>query len=291
MRAGIADDFRLRFPEMYQEYRRLCHHELLALGGAFLWKLSEPWVLNLVTQDSLRGATSEYVAEAFRWLATSWREEGIQSVAMPRVGAGPGGLEWDEVRSLLEGILGPCSLPVTVYELGAPTEGESEEPDADEPETGDVFLGPSRGPRWRPLSNFHRAPMIVRGKEYATLEHFYQATKATGEEEHEHVRSTPSPGKAKRRGRAVTLRDDWEDVKVAVMREGLLAKFGQHAELRDLLLSTGDRGIHEDARYDAVWGWRGGEGQDLLGKLLVEVRGILRREGGDRDGLRLGDGA
>jgi hypothetical protein len=80
-------------------------------------------------------------------------------------------------------------------------------------------------------------------------------------------------------GRVVQLRPDWEKVKIDVMRQGLMAKFTQHAGLRQLLLDTGDRVIHEASPNDAIWGWMGGSGQDLLGKLLVETRATIRKAG------------
>jgi ribA/ribD-fused uncharacterized protein len=79
-------------------------------------------------------------------------------------------------------------------------------------------------------------------------------------------------------GREIQLRPDWDAVKLDVMRTGLLAKFRQHDQLRRLLLSTGNRPLHEDSANDATWGWKNGAGQDLLGLLLCEVRKTLTTE-------------
>ena len=141
-----------------------------------------------------------------------------------------------------------------------------------------LFYGPRSG-RYGCFSNFYPATMTVEGKEYATVEHYYQACKATSDVEHDIIRTAASPSAAKKMGRKVVhLRPRWEKIKQDIMRRGLLAKFRQHADLQYILLSTGARPIHEDAKHDREWGWARGQGRDLLGKLLVEVRTELRKE-------------
>lgn len=110
---------------------------------------------------------------------------------------------------------------------------------------------------------------------YATVEHWFQACKASTEAEHERIRLAPSPGAAKRLGRACQLRSDWEDVKYEVMLQGLRAKFAPGTTWASTLLATGDEEIREDSPTDFVWGWRNG-GQNLLGKALMQVRAELR---------------
>ena len=139
-------------------------------------------------------------------------------------------------------------------------------------------------PRWRGLSNFAGGPLTLthpftgRPATYRTVEHWYQACKATKEDGHEAVRKAPTPKEAKRRGRSVALRPDWEDVKVDVMIVALRAKFAI-PEYRELLLATGSRPIGEDSPRDFEWGIRdhkGGYcGRNLLGKALVTVRDEL----------------
>lgn len=74
-----------------------------------------------------------------------------------------------------------------------------------------------------------------------TSEHYFQAQKFKEEKDQEEIRKANSPMLAARMGRdrKRKLRRDWESVKVNVMREAVLAKFTQHDELRELLLSTG----------------------------------------------------
>lgn len=113
-------------------------------------------------------------------------------------------------------------------------------------------------------------------KEYTSVEHAFQAAKATTLEDHERVRTAPGPGYAKMEGRQITLRDDWEKVKYDVMLECLRAKF-EIPSFKGRLLSTADRELREDSPTDFVWGWRN-NGQNLLGKALMQVREELRAE-------------
>jgi ribA/ribD-fused uncharacterized protein len=73
----------------------------------------------------------------------------------------------------------------------------------------------------------------------------------------------------------VRIRADWDEVRLTVMKTGLLAKFSQNERLKQLLLSTGDTEIIEDSPRDA-WGvGKKGDGQNWLGRLLMEVRAEL----------------
>jgi N-glycosidase YbiA len=142
-----------------------------------------------------------------------------------------------------------------------------------------VLFGGKRGGEWGFLSNFFSSRIEVDGRVYATVEHYYQACKAVTETEHKMIQEARSPGKAKQMGRRLPQIDPkWETVKTDVMKKALLAKFRQHGALRRALLTSGDRAIHEDARYDMEWGWGRGKGKDLLGKLLVQVRQIIAEE-------------
>ena len=94
------------------------------------------------------------------------------------------------------------------------------------------------------------------------------------------VRKANSPMLAARLGRdrKQTLRRDWESVKVGMMRAAVQAKFTQHADLRALLLSTGDAKLVEHTENDDYWGDGGdGSGKNMLGMILMDVRDELRQ--------------
>lgn len=131
------------------------------------------------------------------------------------------------------------------------------------------------------FSNFAAYPITLKGKRWPTSEHYFQAQKFEEPEHREAIRKTSSPMIAARMGRdrKKKLRRDWESVKVSIMREAVLAKFTQHEDLRALLLSTGDAKIVEHTERDSYWGDGGdGSGKNMLGRILMEVRDVLKEE-------------
>jgi ribA/ribD-fused uncharacterized protein len=132
---------------------------------------------------------------------------------------------------------------------------------------------------YRFLSNFHPASVELDGLEYPTVEHAFQAAKTGDPAQRERIRTLPGPHQAKKAGRALDLRPDWERVKIGVMEELVRRKFTRHAELRELLLATGDQELMEGNRWnDRFWGvdLDSGEGENHLGKILMKVRRELR---------------
>lgn len=129
------------------------------------------------------------------------------------------------------------------------------------------------------FSNFAAFPIHLKGVDWPTTEHYFQAQKFAGTPHEEAVRLADSPMVAARMGRdrSRPLRPDWEAVKDDIMREAVLAKFEQHPALLSLLLSTGDAEIIEHTKNDDYWGDGGdGSGKNMLGHILMEVRQRLR---------------
>lgn len=130
------------------------------------------------------------------------------------------------------------------------------------------------------FSNSAPYPIRLRGVTWPTVEHYFQAQKFAGTEHKQAIRRAKSPAIAARLGRSrrVRLRRDWESVKVAVMREAVLAKFQQHPDLLALLLATGNARLVEHTERDDYWGDGGkGSGANMLGRILMQVRDELRR--------------
>jgi ribA/ribD-fused uncharacterized protein len=125
---------------------------------------------------------------------------------------------------------------------------------------------------YRYLSNFYVE------EDGQTVEHRFQAAKAITPEDRIWVRKAPSPDEAKRRGRRVTLRSDWEQVKDDVMLGLLRAKFAPGSKLARQLMSTRGLVLEEGNTWgDTYWGVNlyTGEGENRLGKLLMQVRSEL----------------
>lgn len=128
------------------------------------------------------------------------------------------------------------------------------------------------------LSNFHESPFKVNGIVYPTNEHFYQAQKTFDKNERKRIACLDSPLQAKREGKKLQVRPDWDDVKIDVMREGLKAKFEYGSLLAEMLMATHPAILEEGNTWgDDFWGvnLKTGEGTNWLGHLLMERRGQL----------------
>lgn len=126
------------------------------------------------------------------------------------------------------------------------------------------------------MSNFFKCKVTYNGLTYATNENAYQAQKTLDEDIRKEF-TTMEPGNAKKRGRLLDLRPEWEDVKIDIMREIVKAKFDQHPDLAELLLNTGNRLIVEGNVWkDTFWGVSRGKGKNWLGRILMETRNELR---------------
>lgn len=129
------------------------------------------------------------------------------------------------------------------------------------------------------FSNFSRHGFELDGFWWPTSEHYFQAQKFAGTPHSDEIRQVKTPKDAARMGRNHTrpLRPDWEQVKDDIMRRGVLRKFETHANIRDVLLSTGDELIVENSLIDYYWGCGAdGSGKNMLGLILMELLEILR---------------
>lgn len=136
---------------------------------------------------------------------------------------------------------------------------------------------------YRFLSNFAYAPIMYEGLEYMSVESAYQAAKTKDRDIR--LRFTNlGPNEAKREGRKLDLREDWEDVKIHVMYTCLKEKFRDRVMAKKLL-ATGDSILIEgNTWHDNIWGnctcmnCLQTEGTNYLGRLLMLVRKELRDE-------------
>ncbi len=129
------------------------------------------------------------------------------------------------------------------------------------------------------FSNFSPHGVELEDLWWPTVEHFFQAQKFEDAAYRERIRRAHSPKDAKQLGRtrALPILSDWDTKRDDVMLEAIRRKFGTHKTVRELLLSTGDEELVENAPGDFYWGCgRTGTGQNKLGKILMQVRGELR---------------
>ncbi len=118
--SGLALSLREAFPAMYKDFRHYCHMYHPKPGGAWIWSGAESRIINLFTQDPPQTdqshpgkATLVYLNHALKELSKMITEEGLHSVAVPRLATGVGGLDWEEVKPLIYKHLD--TLPTTVY--------------------------------------------------------------------------------------------------------------------------------------------------------------------------------
>jgi len=135
------------------------------------------------------------------------------------------------------------------------------------------------GTEYRFLSNFYPAPVNFEGETYPTSENAYQAAKSLDYDERRAFRGNVSAALSKKMGRELELRPDWEEVKRDIMKKIVFNKFKYHPSLKEKLLATGDAELIEGNYWgDTYWGVCNGVGENHLGKILMEVREILRNE-------------
>lgn len=138
------------------------------------------------------------------------------------------------------------------------------------------------------LSNLFRRAVEFEGEIFATSEHAYQAGKARKPAVKKWLMEAPSPALLAMAAHGLYYWDvapGWSTSKFARMRGVLRAKFTQHKDLRELLLSTGDARLVESATVDnevnRLWGEVNGVGRNMLGVLLMELRDTFRSEDGE----------
>ena len=133
------------------------------------------------------------------------------------------------------------------------------------------------------LSNFYPCVIDLDGEAYPTVEHAFQAAKTENPDQRRSIRENQSAVAAKQRGKRVTLRPDWDQVRFGIMETLVRQKFTRYADLREKLLATGDSELIEgntwrDITWGAVWNQDKGRwvGQNYLGRILMKVRAELK---------------
>jgi O-acetyl-ADP-ribose deacetylase (regulator of RNase III) len=121
---GLALSLREEYPAMAKDFRHYCQISHPKPGELWAWAGADGRrVVNLLTQEPPKSkqshpgkATTHNVNVALRNLRKLMDEEGFESVALPKLATGVGGLEWEEVLPLIEHHLGDAAVPVYVYE-------------------------------------------------------------------------------------------------------------------------------------------------------------------------------
>ncbi len=120
MGGGIAKAFRMRWYPTYLEYDRICQAKKLSAGDCVLLAMHPDhlgrMIAHAATKDHWRDPSKiEWVEQSLQSLADQLRHRGIKSVAVPALGCGLGGLDWADVKPLIEQYLGDLDCNVRVY--------------------------------------------------------------------------------------------------------------------------------------------------------------------------------
>lgn len=131
-----------------------------------------------------------------------------------------------------------------------------------------------RLPEYEFLANYYKCWVEMDGVFYPSVEHAYQASKTFNSNDRNRIRNAASAQEAKRIGRAVDIRQDWDvsSVRINIMKNLLDKKF-ETSELRNKLLATRNAVLVSGG--DTFWGQVDGSGQNVLGQLLMDIRSDL----------------
>ena len=121
---GLALSLREQWPSLYKDFRHYCKTTHPKEGGLWSWKgAGGPVVVNLLTQEHPKSnnshpgkATLPNINHSLKELAKTAKSEGFKSIAITKVATGVGGMNWDDVKPLIEQHLGDLDIPVYVYE-------------------------------------------------------------------------------------------------------------------------------------------------------------------------------
>ncbi len=114
MGKGVALEFKERDPQMFAAYKKICESKLLAPGKLWLWRGADYWTLNFPTKIHWRNPSKlEWIESGLKKFVWAYEKQGIREISFPRLGCGNGGLDWNDVRPLMEKYL--AKLPIEVY--------------------------------------------------------------------------------------------------------------------------------------------------------------------------------
>jgi O-acetyl-ADP-ribose deacetylase (regulator of RNase III) len=110
MGAGLALEFKLRYPVMFEDYESKCSNKKIAVGQLDIYDASEVKILNFPTKDDWKKPSKMiWIEKGLQFFVENYSQYHIRSVAFPKLGTNNGGLLWSEIRSLMEQHLG--SIP------------------------------------------------------------------------------------------------------------------------------------------------------------------------------------
>lgn len=116
MGAGIAFEFRLRYPQMYVEYQKFCEQGLIEIGKLWRYKANDREILAFPTKKDWRTPSKEeYLHQGLQKFVATYRSLGINSVAFPLLGADKGGISPQRAFEIMRMYLDECDIEVEIW--------------------------------------------------------------------------------------------------------------------------------------------------------------------------------
>jgi O-acetyl-ADP-ribose deacetylase (regulator of RNase III) len=118
MGKGIALEFKLRYPEMFNEYQKVCFEKRLRPGQILPYRKTKPWILNFAIKDDWKDPSKEkWIEETLSKFRNKYKEMGITSVAFPWMGAMNGGISIETIKTITRKYLKDLDdIEIEVYE-------------------------------------------------------------------------------------------------------------------------------------------------------------------------------
>ncbi len=119
MGKGIALVHKLRYPQMYLEYKEHCKNKLIRLGSLWLYAKQEnaPWILSFPTKFHWKYPSKlEWIEQGLKKFVDTYEIKGITSIAFPLLGTHNGGLDTNEVKLLMDEYLNRCPIDIEIYD-------------------------------------------------------------------------------------------------------------------------------------------------------------------------------
>lgn len=120
MGAGIAYEFKLRYPKMFEQYAELCETKHISIGKLWIYKTDEKWILNFPTKNHWKYPSKiEYLEKGLQKFLDTYESKGITSIAFPMLGASHGGIPVETSIEIMEKYLSECKIDIEIYKYDA----------------------------------------------------------------------------------------------------------------------------------------------------------------------------
>lgn len=115
MGAGLALEYKLRYPEMYQDYKEKCDKKIIRVGEVNYYRSKEIIIVNFPTKDYFKYPSKiQWIEAGLRDFLLTYKRYNIKSIAFPKLGTLNGGLKWDVVKKLMEKYLSQVEAEVYI---------------------------------------------------------------------------------------------------------------------------------------------------------------------------------